>query len=144
MANFDTVLFSEAVEVLAKLDPASQTTAQNSGYISAANHRRIVAIVQNGLIAATGTLDAKWQIAKDGSGTGVIDLTGKAMTQLADTVDNKLVMLEVKSDEIPDTYTHLRLVVTPATAASLLSFVVLGLEPRYKPVPLTNVHQVVV
>jgi hypothetical protein len=144
MPNFDTQLFSEVAEVLAKLDPASQTTAQVSGWISFANHRRIVAIIQNGLIASTGTLDAKLQMAKTSGGGSAADIPGKAITQLADTVDNKLIMIEIKSDEIPETYTHIQLSVTPATAASLVSFVVLGLEPRFSPVPLTNVHQVVV
>lgn len=144
MPNFDTQLFKETVEVLAALPPASQTTAQVSGWISFANHRRIVCIIQNGLITSTGTLDAKLQMAKTSGGGSAADITGKAITQLADTADNKLMMIEIKSDEMPDTYTHIQLSVTPATAASLISFVVLGLEPRYSPVPLTNVQEAVV
>jgi hypothetical protein len=78
--NLDTEKYTENIEPLAKIDPASYNSAQNTGYVSAAGHRRFVAMMQVGAIASTGTLDFKLQMAKDGSGTGVTDITGKAIT----------------------------------------------------------------
>lgn len=135
MPNLDTLLFSEAFEEIGKINPQSTNTAVNSGYLSAAMHRRFVAIIEVGAMTATGTLDAKLQMAKDGSGTGVIDIPDKAIAQmLAASDSNKTRLIELRSDEIPDGYTHIRLLVTAATAASLVSARVWGYVARYEPV----------
>lgn len=141
---FDTNLFSEVVEILGIIPPSSSSTAQNSGYISAANHRRFVILAPVGVISATGTLDLKVQMATDSSGTGVIDFPGKVVTQVAAGTINKALLIEIKSDEIPETYTHIRVVLTGATAASLACVVILGLAPRYTPVPTTLLQQTAV
>ncbi|MCU0515229.1 MAG: hypothetical protein MUE40_21965 [Anaerolineae bacterium] len=132
----DLALFTEKNEVLAKIDPASYGTAQNTGWASLSTHGRAVAVMQVGLIAATGTLDFKLQQAKDSGGTGAKDIPGKAITQLADAADNVVRVIEIKTDEmdVSGGFTHIRAVATPATAASLLSVVILGCAPAYEPV----------
>jgi hypothetical protein len=86
-------------------------------------------------MTATGTVDAKLQMAKDVSGTGAIDIPGKAITQMLAASDgSKIRMIDLKSDEIPDTYTHIRLVLTAATAASLVGAVLFGEAANYRPV----------
>lgn len=134
----DTMLFSEENEVVAKIDPASYNSAQNTGYILANKHSRYVFIMQIGLIASTGTLDFKLQQSQDGSGTGLKDISGKAITQMIDTADNKVRIIELRTDELDITngFVYIRGLVTPATAASLLSVVVLGINPRQKPVAI--------
>ena len=136
MADTDNMLISEHLQILAKIDAASYTVAQNMAWTSAAGNGRFAALIQVGAMTATATLDAKLQMAKDASGTGAIDIPGKAITQmLAASDSNKLRMIELKSDEITDTYTHIRLVLTPATAASIVGAVLLGEAANYRPVP---------
>lgn len=135
MSSEAIVLFTESHSLLAKIDVASYNSAQNMAWTSLANHGRFVALVIVGAMTATGTLDAKLQMAKDSSGTGAIDITGKAITQmLAASDSNKVRAIELKIDEITDTYTHVRLVLTPATAASICGAVLIGTAPHYKPV----------
>lgn len=134
----DTVLFSEGNEVLAKIDPASYNSAQSTAWIKLDKHSRAIAIIQIGLIAATGTFNAKLEQATDGSGTGAKDITGKAITAMADTADNKVRMIELRSDEldVAANFFWFRLTLTPATAASLASAVVIGCNPFYRPVTI--------
>lgn len=126
---------SEYCAVLAAVDPQSSSSAQSSAYVSVANFHKIVAYIQTGAISATGTFDAKLQQATDASGTGVKDITGKAITQLADTADNKqaIINLDPAELDLANGFTFVRLTCTPATAASLLSGLLLGFNPRYAP-----------
>lgn len=132
----DTALFSETHEILGFIDPQSSSTAVNSGYLSAAKHSRFVAVIQIGVTAATATVDAKLQEATDSSGTGVTDISGKAITQVLAATDSVVRMIELRSDELLSTTTHIRLLVTCATAASLVSAVVYGFNARNQPVTL--------
>jgi hypothetical protein len=132
----DTELFSEGHEIIGRISPQSSSTAQNTGYLALGKHSRYVAIIQIGATAATATVDAKLQYALDGSGTGVTDITGKAITQILAATDDVDRMIELRTDELPEGATHIRLVVTCATAASLISAVVLGVSPYYKPVTI--------
>lgn len=126
---------SEFCAVLAAVNPQSSSTAQNSSYVSVAKFHKALAIIQVGAIASTGTFDAKLQQAKDTSGTGVKDITGKAITQLSDTGDNQqlLIDLDMAELDIANGFHCVRIATTPATAASLVSAVLLGFDPRFVP-----------
>lgn len=144
----DNVLFTEASEILAKIDPASYSSAQNSSWVKVDDHTRIVALIHVGAIAASGTFDAKLQRAKDGSGTGAEDITGKAITQLtqAGSGSNKQLAIELRSDKLAGQtngdFTHVRLVLTPAVAATIVGAEIYGISGRYRPVDQTNWAQV--
>lgn len=127
---------SGQVALAAVLNPISQGAATvTSGWVSMATYDAILALLQTGVMGASGTIDAKLQQAQDGSGTGAKDITGKAITQLVASNDNNQVMLNCRSDEldVANNFTHVRLSVTVGTAASLISAVLLGFYPRYAP-----------
>lgn len=135
MANDDNMLFSEEHQFLAKIDVASYSSVQNMAWTSASGNGRFAVLIIVGAMTATGILDAKLQMATSSGGAGVIDIPGKAITQmLAASDSNKIRVIELKSDEITDGFTHIRLVLTPATAASICGAVLLGYAANYRPV----------
>lgn len=124
--------------VLAVLNPVSQAAATvTSGWVSMETLQNVLAVLQVGALGVSATVDAKIQQAKDSSGTGAKDITGKAITQLtqAGTDSNKEVLINVDADELDvnGAFTHVRLSVTVATAACLISAIVLGFDARYQP-----------
>ena len=129
---------SDLFTVLGGVHAISQTTsAVSTGWIAAADFFAFGALVDAGVLGSSATLDAKLEQASDGSGTGVKDITGKAITQLtkAGSDDNKWVIINLRPAELDtnNDFTHFRLTITPGTAACLISAVVLGLNPRSAP-----------
>jgi hypothetical protein len=92
-------------------------------------------VVQNGVLGASATVDAKLQQATDNSGTGVKDVTGKAITQFlkATPDDGKQALINLKQEDLDfaNGFKWFRLSITPATAACLIAGAVLGMDPRY-------------
>ena len=122
---------SEAVAVLARLDPVSQGAATvATGWVAVKDYHRLLAVLMVGALGASATVDAKIQQASDGSGTGAKDLTtAKSITQLTPRTDaNKQVLINVEPDDLDldNNFTHIRLSVTVATAACLIAALVLG------------------
>jgi hypothetical protein len=93
-----------------------------------------LAIVAVGDMVATSTVDGKLEQATDGAGTGAKDITGKAITQFtaAGTDSNKQALINLRPEEldIANNFTHFRLTMTVATAASDAMGIVLGGAPR--------------
>jgi hypothetical protein len=100
------------------VDPASRSSAASSAWILMSPTAPVGWIVTWGDIASTGTLDAKLEQATDGTGTGAKDITGKAITQQADTDDNGKAVLTLSYSEM-DTGSSFIYALTPATAASV-------------------------
>jgi hypothetical protein len=127
---------SEHLAVLATIDPSSSSAAQNTGWVNAGNFFAYMALIDVGAMTATGTVDAKFQQAVDGSGTSVKDISpAKAITQLlAAGGNNRQVILNMKAADldVANGFSFIRLNVTAATAASLVSAVLLGAFPRYE------------
>ena len=119
---------AELLSALATIDPVAQATGTiTTGWISAANHERFLATVQTGLMGASGTLDAKLQQASDSAGTGVKDVTGKAILQILKAAgDNKQALINLRAEELDlaNNFTFFRLSITVGTASSLISAVV--------------------
>jgi len=129
---------SEAVAVVGVIDPdANAAATYTSGWIAAKDFHNFMAIVQTGTMATNSTVDAKLQQATDSSGTGVKDITGKAITQLteAGTDSDKQVIINLKQEEldVQNGFDYFRLSITVATAASDSSGIVLGTNPRHSP-----------
>lgn len=124
--------FAEETKVLGAIAPASYNSAQDTGWLPIAGFERVATIISVGAIAATGTLNAKLRVAKSAAGASAADLTGKAITQLGADDDDVTLLIEARADEMSD-YTHIQLVVTPATAASIVGATVLGVKPHYAP-----------
>ena len=128
---------SDRGTILAIVNPQSASSAQSSGWISVAQFASFQALVIVGAIGSSATVDAKIQQASDGSGTGAKDVTGKAITQFtkAGSDDNKQAVINFKPEDLDLTngFTHVRLTITPATAASLICGVIQGFDARYQP-----------
>ena len=136
------ILPTEEVTLVGVIDPVSKTPGTAStAWISAATHGAFQAILLAGTIAATASLNAKLQQATDSSGTGAKDITGKAITQLGGTDDNKQAIINLKPEDLDTNngYTYFRLLVTEADSASphvalaLIAGLVQGLYARFAP-----------
>ena len=138
---------SELIAVLATIDPVSQGAgAVSTGYVAVKNHETLLALIQTGVMGASGTLDAKIQQAQDSGGTGVKDVTGKAIVQILKAAgDNKQALINFRPGDLDtaNNFTHVRLTLTVGTAASLVGAALLSLAPRYEPADALNPAAVV-
>lgn len=134
---YQSIKFSDRTGILATLDPASVAASTVlTAWVPVSKWHALAAILQTGVLGASATVDAKLRQATDASGTSAKDITGKAITQLVKAShDNKQAVIEVKPEELDTAggFTHVALSVTVGTAASLLSAVLVGTNPRYMP-----------
>lgn len=129
-------LLSEKLAIVATIDPDAYTTgAQSSDYVDMEKFGSVIFIVMAGALGSSATLDFKVQEAQDGSGTGVQDLTGKSITQLteAGTDSDKQAIVEVRSEELSDGFTHVKGVMTIGVATSDCGMIAIAGEARYLP-----------
>lgn len=123
---------SELIALASTIDPASYTTVQYSDGIDLKKFHRAAFFVLLGNIAATTTVNAKLQGSADNS--TFTDISGKSITQLGGTDDNKQVILEVSDEEllvVDSTYRYVRCAVTPATDLALVGVAGFGFKQRY-------------
>ena len=126
---------SEAMALLATLDPVSQAAATvTTGWVDQSLFFAVMAVIQTGVLGAGATVDAKIQQATDSGGTGVKDVTGKSITQIVKASgDNKQAVINLKEADL-DTeggFRWVRLSLTVGTAASLVSAQLWGCLPRF-------------
>jgi hypothetical protein len=147
MAMNPNIKLNELIATLAALNPASVAAGTVvTAYVPAANFHSISAMIQVGAMTATGTIDAKLRQAQDATGTGVKDVTGKAITQiLAATGSNTQASIELRSDDLDSNngFAFVALSVTVGSAASVLGAFLLGANPRYAPASVFNQAAVV-
>ncbi len=129
---------SNAAVLAGVIDPDAYTAAAYStGWVSMATYDAIQGIVFAGTLGASATIDAKLEQATDSSGTGVKDISGKAITQLtqAGTDSDKQAIINCRSDEldVANSFNHVRLTVTVGTATSDMGACILGHNARYQP-----------
>src|SRR4051812_8480273 len=93
---------SDKIALLGALNPVSQAAATvTSGWIDASQYYNFLALIVTGVLGASATIDAKLQQATDSSGTGVKDITGKAITQLVKASnDNNQAQINLRADEL--------------------------------------------
>lgn len=131
-------LASERAAVLATIDP-DVTTASTvvSDYCDMSKFGRVMAILLAGTLGSSATLNAKLVQATDSGGTGVKDITGKAITELteAGTDSDKQAIINCMAEEldVEGGFTHIALSVTLGVATSDLGAVVLGFDARHEP-----------
>lgn len=136
--GMSNALPSEGAALLATVDPDVLTAAAHSSdWVDMAKFDQIMAIVLAGALGVSATMDAKLEQATDGSGSGVKDIAGKAITQLtqAGSDDDKQAIINLRGEELDleNGFTHVRLTITVATASSDGAGLVLGFGPRYLP-----------
>lgn len=133
---------SEALSILATIDPASQAAGTvTSGWVSIINFHALLAVVETGVLGAAATLDAKFQQAQDNVGTGAKDVTGKAIAQIVKaTGDNKQALINFKPEDIDNAngFSFVRLSLTVGVAASIVAGKLIGMSPRYATADVFN------
>jgi hypothetical protein len=139
---------SDRGTLLGRITPQSATTAKSTGWVSMATLGSALATVMVGTISSSGTVDAKIEQATDGSGSNAKDVSGLAITQLtqAGTDSDKDVEINVQPTDLDraNNFTHIRLTITPATAAALIAGTIRGFSSRYQPATdATTVDEVV-
>ena len=126
---------SEAAGILAAINPSAQAAGtQSSGWVSAAQALKLLAVIQIGTLGASATVDAKIQQAKDAAGTGAKDITGAAIVQ--HTTGNNvqhLINVGAQQLDIEGGFGFVQLSITVGTAATGTSGLLLNTAPRYEP-----------
>lgn len=136
--NLNT-LPSDCAAVVGVIDPdVTAAGTVTTGWVEAADFESFLAVAMAGTLGSSATFDAKIEQASDGSGTGAKDLSGAAITQLTqagtDESDKQSLIQFRSSDlDVDNSFTHVRLSVTVATATSDAAGVLLGFGPRYGP-----------
>jgi hypothetical protein len=133
-ANFN-VRPSDRIQVAATIDPQSASSAKTSDWVSMETYDSVLVLIAVGALGSSGTVDAVIHQATDSSGTGAKVLSPtKAITQLtqAGSDDNKQVKINIRGDELDraNSFNHIAVVVTPATAASEISAVIVGANSK--------------
>lgn len=135
--TMQNALASEVAALVATVDPdALAVGAISSDYVDMGLFDQILAVVSAGVLGAAATLDAKLEQAQDAAGTGVKDITGKAITQLVKaTDDGKQALINLRASEldVANGFTHARLTMTVGAAISDGSGHVFGFGARYGP-----------
>lgn len=127
---------SMAAGVVGVINPVSQGAGTvTTGWIDMQKFGALLAVLAVGALGASATVDAKFQQATDGGGTGAKDVAGSAITQFtkAGTDDNKQALINLRQEDLDKNggFRFARLSVTAGTAASLLSAIVLAFNARY-------------
>ena len=137
---------SERIAVVATIDPVDvNNAASGSDAVDMSKFREAMFIGLTGVMAASSTLDIKLQESILGTSTWV-DLSGKSITQLVNTDDNKQVVLNVKAEELSNGYRYVRAYQTPSAHSIIAAVVGVGLKPVYGPAnddDLSTVAQIV-
>jgi len=132
---FTNAKASEIFAVLATIDPVSQGAGSvATGWIPVANFHNFLAAIQTGVMGTAATVDAKIQQAKDSSGTGAKDITGKAITQIVKASgDNKQALINFRGEDLDNAngFSHVALSITVGAAASVVGAQLLGFTSRY-------------
>lgn len=133
---------SEQLSLLATIDPVSQAAGTvTTGWLSAAQFERFMASIRTGTLGASATVDAKLQQATDSGGTGVKDVTGKAITQIVKASgDNKQALINLRAEELDTNggFSYFRLSITVGTATSLITAEVWGGVAKNLPASAQN------
>jgi hypothetical protein len=125
---------SQRASVVGVIAPISASSVQTSGWVDATTFFNYLAIISTGVMQATGTVDAKIQQATSSGGAGAKDVTGKAITQITQAASGsgtqQLINVRAEDLDLNNGFKWIRVSVTPATAASLISATLLGFDPR--------------
>lgn len=141
------VKLSERIAVLATLDPASVAASTVlTAWVPVANFHSIAALIQTGVLGASGTLDAKLRQATDSTGTGAKDVAGKAIVQILKAAgDGKQAFIELRGEDldVSNGFAFVALSVTVGVAASIFGAQLLGANARFLPASALNAATVV-
>lgn len=140
-----TELFSENFNIIARLDPASQTVEQNTARFDMGLYNRIFILLHTGLLATNATLNVDVEQHTAATGGSTKNVTGKSITALTDADDNKLIGINLAAEEldVAGGYHFVSVEVIPAVGAAIFGVLVFAGDASYKPVPTTNFDEVI-
>lgn len=133
-----STLMSERVAVCAVIDPdANAAGTLGSDWVDMTVYQQCMAVVLVGTLGTTAGIDIQLEQATDSSGTSAKDITGKTITELTavNTDSDKQAIVNVTANEldVANNFTHVRAVMTTATATSDSALIILGSRARYAP-----------
>lgn len=131
---------SDRLALVGSIVPASHAPGPvSTGWVAAKDFDKFLAVVEGGVLGTDGTLDAKLEQASASDGTGVKDVTGKAITQIVASSKQALINLRTDELDVANGFDYVRLTITigdttsPASATSLASGLLFGFDARYAP-----------
>ena len=132
------ILPSNRFAFMAVIDPDQNGAGTiNTGWLDAGDVDSFLAMIMAGTMETGSTIDAKFEQAKDSSGTDAKDVDGKAITQLTeaggDSDKQALINCMIDDLDVENGFSHVRLSLTVAAAASDSAAFVIGLDARYQP-----------
>ncbi|HXG12259.1 MAG TPA: hypothetical protein VNK04_21065 [Gemmataceae bacterium] len=137
---------SERAAVVGKIDPQLVDNAtKTTEAVDMAKFGSALFIL---LVGATDiTVDAKLEESNAFDfGSGVSDISGKAIGQAAATDDNKVWIINLKAEECSKRYVRLKVTTGDGASGAYQAAVALGLDPRFGPASdddLTAVDEIV-
>jgi len=138
---------SEQAALLAVIDPDQQAAATvTSAWVDMSKFSAALALIQTGVLGASATVNAKLEQATDSGGSGVKDVTGKAITQLvkASNDDDQAQINCLHDDlDVAGGFRFVRLSITVGTAASFVSGSLWGFGPIHGPADKNDLASVV-
>lgn len=138
---------SQVNAMVAQIAPAAQAVSTIlSGWVDFAQFEMIMGVIQNGVLGAAATVDAKFRQALDNIGTGAKDVTATIIPQMVKaTDDNKSTLINVLERDLDSTngFRFIALSITVGVAASITGGMVLGYNERYGPTGLQNAAAIV-
>ncbi len=127
---------SEKVAVVGTVDPdANATGAFPTDWIAIDDFQQVMFVVMAGILVGTATLDFFVQEADDSTGGNAATLASGALTitQLTTASNDKQVVVNVDSEQLSNTFTHVRGVLQVTTQTADSAVLALGLLPREGP-----------
>jgi hypothetical protein len=123
---------SQGLTVLGYLAPSNHATGADVSItnIDISKIRRLLVVVQTGVLGASATVDCKLQSSAT-SGGAYSDIAGSPITTI--TANNKVATIEIRDDEMPSGNRWLQVNLAVGTAASQVGVIVLGAEAEFKP-----------
>ena len=143
-----TELFSEVHAVLQAVEPQSLNADADTLYVDMANYHRAVLVVSVGstsgdvevelLQCDSDVDDSNEKVIEDDAGNEKYAFLNDAYAFPA------LIMIELRTEELDvNGGFHYVGVAVNTTQAAIISYVLYGIEPRYEPVPVTLIEEVV-
>jgi hypothetical protein len=139
-----TERFSEVHDVLGRINPASYTSEQNTGYVHMQNYHRAAIVIHAGVLGQNVDIDIEQAQNTAGLNAKTFDAGSKDILLTATTDNNTVSIIEIKSSEfdVNGAFDCLNVEATPVTSAAIFGLIIYGTETRFAPVPTTNVDTI--
>ncbi|KTW00444.1 hypothetical protein [Sphingomonas sanguinis] len=126
---------SDRAGIAAVIDPAQAGPGTiTTPWVDARTFFSLLAIISVGVLGAGATVDAKFEQATVNTGADAKAVPGSSITQIVKaTGDSKQALINIRPDDLDKNggFKFVRLSVTVGGAASFLSALLLGFDPRY-------------